>query len=205
MVVETKGTDTRTSSESLATHRDAVYRYVLSVVRDPSAAEDLTQETLLRAHRNLGRLEDPTRLVPWLYRIATNVCHDRFRQASYRHQPLPLEDQAVTATENRLEQTVAGTDPRLDKMLERKEMSSCVQDYLAELSDSYRAVVLLHDVEGLTNLEIAAMLGVSLATVKIRLHRARSRLREKLATACSFSTDERGVFVCDPKPDDPGD
>ncbi len=78
-------------------------------------------------------------------------------------------------------------------------MSACVQDYLAELSDSYRAVILLHDAEGLTNPEIAEMLGVSVATVKIRLHRARAKLRAALARACSFSTDERGVLVCDPK------
>jgi len=89
--------------------------------------------------------------------------------------------------------------------MEQKEMSSCVQGYLAELSDPFRAVILLHDAEGLTNPEIAAMLGVSLPTVKIRLHRARAKLRDALGRACSFSTDERGVFVCDPKPDDPGE
>lgn len=180
-------------SESLATHRDVIHRYVLSVVRDPATAEDLTQETFLRAHRNLASLDDATRLVPWLYRIATNVCHDRFRKASYRAEAEICED---------LEQTDVA--PRLDKVMEQKEMSSCVQNYLAELSDSYRAVILLHDAEGLTNPEIAAMLGVSLPTVKIRLHRARAKLREALDRACSFSTDERGVVVCDPKQGDSG-
>jgi len=197
--VETKDRkEDGTASDALLTHRDSVYRYVLSVVRDPSAAEDLTQETLLRAHRNLPSLEDPVRLAPWLYRIATNLCHDRFRQASSRHPSIPWDGETEPAATG----TAA---PRLDKVLEQKEMSSCVQAYLAELSDSYRAVILLHDVEGLANPEIAAMLGVSLATVKIRLHRARARLRGKLAKACSFTTDERGVFVCDPKPNDPGD
>ena len=64
-------------------------------------------------------------------------------------------------------------------------------------------MILLHDVEGLTNPEIAELLGASVPAVKIRLHRARNRLRDALAGACSFSTDERGVLVCDPKSDDP--
>jgi len=76
-------------------------------------------------------------------------------------------------------------------------MSSCVQDYIAALSESYRAVILLHDVQGLTNPEIAEMLDLSLATVKIRLHRARRKLRAALDTGCSFENDERGVKICE--------
>jgi len=205
-VVESSDTERSLSlSELVATHRDPIYRYVLSVVRDASSAEDLTQETLLRAHRKLKSLDDVTRLVPWLYRIATNVCHDRFRRASRRHRAGSLKSDVESAAAEDLAQTVADPAPRLDKVMEQKEMSSCVQDYLAGLSDSYRAVILLHDAEGLTNPEIAAMLGVSLPTVKIRLHRARVRLRDALARACSFSTDERGVLVCEPKPDESGD
>ena len=83
--------------------------------------------------------------------------------------------------------------------MEQKEMSTCVQQYLVGLSDSYRAVILLHDVEGLTNPEIAEMLGATLATVKIRLHRAREKLRAALSEGCLFTFDERGVFVCEPK------
>ena len=83
-------------------------------------------------------------------------------------------------------------------------MSSCVQDYLEELPDDYRAVILLHDLEGLTNPEIAEMLGCSLATAKIRLHRARKKLKEALDNACEFSRDDRGVFVCERKPSSGG-
>jgi RNA polymerase sigma-70 factor (ECF subfamily) len=68
------------------------------------------------------------------------------------------------------------------------------------LTANTRAVILLHDAAGMTNPEIAAMLGVSLATVKIRVHRAREKLRAALREACSFSADDRGVLVCEPKP-----
>jgi RNA polymerase sigma-70 factor (ECF subfamily) len=183
----------------LASHREAIYRYILGIVRERAAAEDLTQETLLRAHSRLASLQDPSRLTTWLYRIATNICRDRFRQAGYRNQPESLDVQDEERGEAPRAAAVADTTPRLDKVMEQKEMSACVQDYLAGLSDSYRSVILLHDAEGLTNPEIAEMLGVSLATVKIRLHRAREKLRAALAQACSFSTDERGVAICEPK------
>lgn len=77
-------------------------------------------------------------------------------------------------------------------------MSGCVRGYLDELSDDYRTVILLHDLEGLTNLEVAEMLGASLDTVKIRVHRARRKLQAALAAHCGFSHDEHGVCVCEP-------
>ena len=179
--------------------REPIYRYVLSMVRDAAEAEDLTQETFLRAHAKLPTLDDPAKLSPWLYRIATNVSYDRFRQASYRNRPQSLDGTADGDSGASRTEAVADPAPRLDKVMEQKEMSTCVQQYLEGLSDSYRAVILLHDVEGLTNPEIADMLGASLATVKIRLHRAREKLRAALSEGCLFTFDELGVFVCEPK------
>ena len=186
-------------SHELACYRDPIRRYVLSMVRDDAEAEDLTQEAFLRAHAKRSTLEDPARLAPWLYRIATNACYDRFRQASYRNRPQSLDAAVGEDTEADRTEALADPAPRLDKVMEQKEMSTCVQQYLVGLSDSYRAVILLHDIEGLTNPEIAAMLGASLSTIKIRLHRAREKLRAALSEGCLFTIDERGVFVCEPK------
>lgn len=187
------------ASHRVAAHRDAIHRYVRSIVRDAAVADDLTQETLLRAHQKLATLEDPARLLSWLYRIATNVCHDRFRQSLPPGRIRPLEGDGDDDAERGALRILADAGPRLDKIIEQKEMSACVQRYLSELPDSYRAAILLHDEESMTNPEIAEMLGVSLATVKIRVHRARQKLRATLQEACSFSTDDRGVLVCEPK------
>ena len=187
-------------SDLLATHREAMVRYIRGIVRNDAEAEDLAQETLLRAHNRLSTLEDPDRLIPWLYRIATNITHDRFRQPSWRNPPLPLDEEQGNAGASARLYVISDDAPRLDALMERKEMSACVRGYIEELSNPYRAVILLHDLQGLTNPEIAEMLGVSLATVKIRLHRARKKLKAALAECCSFSEDERGVFVCEPLP-----
>lgn len=185
--------------EALTRWRAPIHRYILGIVRDAPAAEDATQETFLRAHARASSLQDPSKLVAWLFRIATNVCHDHFRAGSWRHRPESLD--AENQDEGpALDQLPADEETRLDKVMEQQEMSACVQQYLLDLPDPYRAALLLHDVEGLTNPEIAEMLGISLATVKIRLHRARTRLRAALDQACSFSQDDRGVLVCEPKP-----
>jgi RNA polymerase sigma-70 factor (ECF subfamily) len=188
------------ASQQLATHREAIHRYIRGIVRDAAVAEDLTQETLLRAHQKLATPEDSTRLASWLYRIATNICHDRFRRSSPRGRIRSLDEETADDPRRGRLPALADAGPLLDKVMEQKEMSACVQRYRADLPDSYRAATLLHDEAGMTNPEIAEMLGVSLATVKIRVHRARERLGAALRQACSFSADHRGVLICEPKP-----
>jgi RNA polymerase sigma-70 factor (ECF subfamily) len=192
-------------SQQLATHREAIQRYIRGIVRDAAVAEDLTQGTLLRAHQKLATLEDPASLDSWLYRIATNICRDRFRRSSPRDRIRSLDEETAGDPERGPLPALTDAGPRLDKVMEQKEMSVCVQRYLPDLPDSYRAVILLHDATGMTNPEIAEMLGVSLATMKIRVHRAREKLGAALREACSLSADDRGVLVCEPIPPDTKD
>ena len=169
-----------------------IFRYVMSMVRDTAEAEDLTQETFLRAYQRRDSLRDEGAQTAWLYRIATHVCLDRLRQYARRS---PKESQTDLD-----EIDVAEPDtPSLQQTFERDEMSECVQGYLNRLSDSYRAVVLLHDIHELTASEIAQLLGGALATIKIRLHRARRKLSIALGGGCNFSHDERDVLVCESK------
>jgi RNA polymerase sigma-70 factor (ECF subfamily) len=146
----------------------------------------------VRAARQLESLRDRQALTAWLYRIATHVCLDRIRRRA-RDRTIGTEDEPYDLDQ------AEDDAPSLEQIIERSDMSACVQRYLEGLSDSYRAVILLHDLDGLTGPQIAEFLGVSLATVKIRLHRARVRLRAQLEAGCAFSHDERDVLVCEPK------
>jgi len=162
------------------------------MVRDPVEAEDLTQETFLRAHRRRESLHDREAAVAWLYSIATHVCLDRLRQrARQTSAQSEVDPDAVAAPD---------PEPSAELRIEREAMSACVQAYVAELSDSYRVVLLLHDEEGLSARQIAELLDDSVGGVKIRLHRARKRLKRALEQGCLFSQDERGTLVCDPTP-----
>lgn len=180
------------SSTLFAEYYQRLYRYTLSLLHDPAEADDAVQETLVRAYRRLESLRDWQALTTWLYRIATHVCLDHMRRRA--------RDKTIGAVDNADEFELVEADaPSLEYIVERSDMSACVQRYLEGLSDSYRAVILLHDLDGLTGTQIAEILGVSLATVKIRLHRARVRLRAQLEAGCAFAHDERDVLVCEPK------
>jgi RNA polymerase sigma-70 factor, ECF subfamily len=183
----------------LVAFRPQVQRHILAMVRDEAEAEELTQDTYARALERIGQLRDPQAALAWLYRIATSVSLDRLRQrrpANVALDPVaPAGEEAVQGADRERAPSLLGT------ALEHSEMSECVQGYLAALPDDYRIAILLHDGHGLSNPEIAQLLGCSLATAKIRVHRARARLRETLDAACSFEIDERGVLVCDPQPE----
>jgi RNA polymerase sigma-70 factor, ECF subfamily len=188
------GTDLPTR---LAGYRPQIRRHLLAMVRDPEAAEDLTQETYGRALGQLDSLRDPKAGLAWLYRIATNTAIDRFRRKA--PSTVPFDDVVVGEVEAAAAQERPGIS-LIEEALERSEMSECIQSYLQRLPDDYRVAILLHDVRGLTNPEVAALVGCSLPTAKIRVHRAHERLRAALAGVCEFHIDDRGILVCGRKP-----
>ncbi len=171
----------------LEQHREQLFRYVMSMLRDRGDAEDLLQEILLRAHRGFANLRAGEAVTTWLFRIATHACVDHFRQRA--RQPAIDADADPDAPEPITLQTT----------LERREMSACVQRFLEALPDDYRSVLMLVELESLSGTEAASLLGVPLTTVKMRLHRARHMLQTAMEAGCSFGCDERGVMVCEPK------
>ena len=173
-------------------YRTRVTRYIRYLVHDSGEAEDLAQETLIKAFCLRDTLRDSAALESWLYQIATHMSIDRLRQRARtiaRQVETPVEELPI---EDR-------GRPSALTIIQQTEMGECVQRYVAELSDAYKAVLLLHDADGLTANEIAQVLRLPLATVKMRLHRARQKLQTRLKEACAFGQDDRGVFVCEPK------
>ncbi len=180
-----------TSADEVEQYRPAVTRYIRYLIRDSAEAEDLAQETFLRAHQQRRTLKDAGALESWLYQIATHISIDRMRQrgrAAKRLVDKPAEDLPI-ADQKQTPLEIVG----------QNEMSGCVQQYVSKLSDPHRAVLLLHDADGLTAEEIAHLLELPLTTIKMRLHRARRQLQTALDDACAFGHDQRGVFVCEPK------
>jgi RNA polymerase sigma-70 factor, ECF subfamily len=188
----------RSPEVALAQYRPQVRRHILAMVRDPAEAEDLTQDTYARAVERIDQLRDPQAALAWLYRIATRVTLDRLRRQ--RPATVPLDDTSTMAADGARVSACNRPASLIETALERSEMSECVQRYLVTLSDDYRVALFLHDMHGLSNPEVARLLGCSVATAKIRVHRARQRLRAALDAACTFEVDERGVLVCQPDP-----
>ncbi len=174
-----------------------IYNYLFRMTQNQAEAEDLTQETFIRVHRNLSSFRGDSSLSTWIYRIATNVSLDHFRRRTTQQSKAaaPLEE----AKPNVEWANEAPSSP--EQQTAQSEMSACVDGHIERLPPSYRAALVLHDMQGLKNREIAEVLDCSLSTVKIRLHRARKKLQESLNTSCDFDHDERNVFVCEPKVD----
>jgi RNA polymerase sigma-70 factor (ECF subfamily) len=166
-----------------------IQRYLTRLL-GASEADDVTQEVFAKVSQTLPRFRGESSISTWIYRIATNTAYDRLRSPSFRRADVvPLEHTAP----------VHDPSSGIDQALVRTEMNECIDEYIARLPASYRSVVILSEHEGLTNQEIADALGVSLDTVKIRLHRARARLRQELGSGCSFYRDDRNEFACQPK------
>ena len=165
---------------------DRVRKFILSSVREPSIADDLTQETFIRVGENLNGLRDPAKISSWIFRIAHHQVQDHFRvnKKSPREE---IHDGLVNIEETPLQ-----------KKMEQSEMSQCVQNQLQLLPDSQRTVIILADVMGFTAQEIADVLGISVENAKVRLHRGRKKFKTILEEKCTFEIDERSVLVCEP-------
>lgn len=162
-------------------------------------AEDVAQEVFVKVSRSLDGFRCESSLSTWIYRIATNSAMDHLRKPASRKTAniqggLPDDD----STDG--EDTMPDNDmPVHDTLLIRKDMNECIHCIVDSLPENYRSVLVLGDLEGLTNAEIAESVGISLDTVKIRLHRARTRLRKELEAKCNFYHDERNELSCDRK------
>jgi RNA polymerase sigma-70 factor, ECF subfamily len=165
-----------------------IRRYLERLV-GPGAAEDVTQEVFARLSQSLPHFRAESSLSTWIYRVATNAAYDRLRRdAPRRPGEVPIE-----------EARVEDHSPGVERTMIRQEMNDCIAAYIARLPASYRSVLVLSEHEGLTNQEIADALGLTLDTVKIRLHRARARLRRHLGSGCEFYRDERNELACQPR------
>jgi len=163
-----------------------VRKFILALVKDEWVADDLIQETFTRVQENLDSLREPSKVSPWIFRIAHNLCQDHFRQSRKR------------PNEGKTSQESSFRESSLQKEVEQHEMGQCVQDKVNLLPESPRTVLVLYDMMEFSHREVAEILGITTENAKVRLNRARARLRTILEEKCTFEKDERNVLVCEP-------
>ena len=174
-----------------AEHHARILRYLTRMVggRD---AEDLAQEVFIRAAKAYDGFRHEAKIETWLYRIATHVAVDRLRGTASRRETLLGQELGEVAADGR--EAVS----TLEEKTLRRAANECIRNVIYGLPENYRTPLILSELEGFTNREIAEILDVSLDTVKIRLHRAKEQLKKALLDACQFSRDERNELTCDP-------
>jgi RNA polymerase sigma-70 factor (ECF subfamily) len=167
-------------------------RYLQRFVGEPYTAEDLLQETLLRISKGLPGFEGRSSIKTWAYSIATRTAIDHLRKVK----------DSLGVAEVDVEGSLPGADEDVGERMVIDEMNTCIREEIDSLPGDYRAAIVLHDLEGLTAAETAEIVGCSLATAKIRIHRARQRLKKALERDCTFYYDGDQTLRCDRKGSD---
>jgi len=158
-----------------------VYRLAMRMLRNQEDAEDALQESFLQVYRGLKGFEGRSAFSTWLFRLATNVCLMKIRQKETEPaQLLPLEEY-LPQHEEGVHPQIQDWPEKPEEVLLNKESREKMLEALEKLPADYRAVFILRDIEGFSNAEAGEALGISVAAVKSRLHRARLTLRGMLA------------------------
>lgn len=168
-------------------HNQRLFRAARSVTRDDAEAEDVVQETYVRAFAGLARFRGESRLSTWLTRIAINEALDRMRRQKPQVELHVVDSEPVQPGPN------ARADPERDAA--RAEIRRLVEGALDDLPEAFRVVFVLRDIEELTIEETADYLGIRPETVKTRLHRARRLLRARLDDALASALDDAFPFA----------
>jgi RNA polymerase sigma-70 factor (ECF subfamily) len=162
-------------------YMDQLYSAALRMTRNPSDAEDLVQETYLRAYRGFGGFKDGTNLKAWLYKILTNTFINTYRAKKRRPEETEFDDVEDFALYGRLRGLEAANASRTPETEVLDAMpDEVVKEALESLPEQFRMAVLLADVEGFSYKEIADIMEVPIGTVMSRLHRGRKQLQQRL-------------------------
>jgi RNA polymerase sigma-70 factor, ECF subfamily len=164
-------------NEEIIPHLDALYNFGLRLTSDPNDAEDLVQDTIVKAYRFFSSYEKGTNAKAWLFRILKNSYINNYRKKSKKPQEVDYDEVSSFYETIRAERT--DTSDLEDKMF-RDLIDDDISRALDEIPEDFRTVVLLCDVEDFTYEEIANMLDVPIGTIRSRLHRGRNLLKAQL-------------------------
>jgi RNA polymerase sigma-70 factor (ECF subfamily) len=164
-------------------------------------AEDLTQEVFIKVDKGLNGFEGKSSLSTWIYRLATNAALDKlhsrpFRESKQKKSLNNIDDESESEGKDVYTQE---KELSAEREAIRTEMNECIREFVDKLPENYRTVIILSELKDLKNQEIAEILDISLDAVKIRLHRARIKLKEEFEAGCNFYYNENSELSCDRK------
>jgi RNA polymerase sigma-70 factor (ECF subfamily) len=149
------------------------------ITSDRDLAEDIAQETFLRAYKSAARYTEIAKFSTWLYTIAINLCRNELRRRKFK--PYSLEEMAEREDEGKMRIDIADETRRPDTDLERREITAHVRRAISMVPSKFRVALVLRDIQGLSYEEVGGILGLPEGTVKSRINRGRLRVREILS------------------------
>lgn len=166
-----------TTNQLWQAYRQQLYGFILKRVSDPHLAEDIVQDVMIKALTSRDSLRDDTKVEAWLYQITRNAITDYYRV----HKEIgSLPDENILPEEGR------------DADVRQELAVCCIRPFVEQLPPPYKETIILSELEGLTQAEVAQKQGISLSGVKSRVHRGRQLLKGALLQCCQFEIDQRG-------------
>jgi len=174
--------DPEAPEQLVETYGDRVYRLVLRITGSNEDAEEAAQDALWTAARKISTFKGESAFGSWLYRIAANAAYQKLRARKSKAHEIAIDDVLPTFDDDgRHFEPMADWSDRVDEQALQGELRRVLGDAIDRLPPDYRTALVLHDVEGLSNPDIAEALGISLPAVKSRVHRSRLFVRKSLA------------------------
>ncbi|MGH7493904.1 MAG: RNA polymerase sigma factor [bacterium] len=159
----------------------ALYSLAYQMLGTHQDADEVLQETFVRVFKNLSRLRSPEAFTSWVYQITVNLCMD-YRKMRARARWQPIEDQNNEGAATHFELATAKWVRNPLQVLENNELLSHITAAIEALPEQQKAVVIMHEIEGMSKKMISNVLACSLVTVRTNLHHARKKLRRRLMT-----------------------
>ena len=174
--------DPEAPEQLVETFGDRVYRLALRITGSNEDAEEAAQDALWTAARKISTFKGESAFGSWLYRIAANAAYQKLRARKAKSREIAMDDVLPTLDDDgRHFEPMADWSERVDEQALQGELRRVLSDAIDGLPADYRTALVLHDVEGLSNPDIAETLGISLPAVKSRVHRSRLFVRKQLA------------------------
>ena len=165
-------------------YSDRLRQFLLSRTKNPADVDDLLQEILIKTYRNLDTVKDPDKFLSWLFQIARNTLTDYYRKSGVEaSRQDTLQREILTEQEPEQYEQV------------RRELTNCILPFLNQLPPKYREAIEAVDLQGESQKELAAKLGLSYSAVKSRVQRGRSMLKVKFEKCCRYELDVRGNII----------
>lgn len=174
--------DPKAMEQLVETYADRVYRLTFRITGSKEDAEEATQDALWTAGRKIGTFKGDSAFGSWLYRIAANAAYMKLRARKSKAREIAIDDVLPALDDGGLHfEPMDDWSPRVEDQALNGELRELLDAAIAELPPDYRTALVLHDVEGMPNPDVAEALGISLPAVKSRIHRSRLFLRKRLS------------------------
>ena len=172
---------------------DSLRTFIAKRVDDHGHVDDILQEVFVRVHRQIDSVNDPNRVVSWIYQITRNAIIDHYRKPG-RQREIPTGLSSELEMRDETSQKLEGAD-REESEESRSELAGCLGPMIEQLSQDYRKAITLVEIDGLTQQAAAKQMGLSLSGMKSRVQRGRKQLKQMLEDCCVIQLDRRRTVI----------